>query len=60
MGHSVIVKSITEARIIENLDIFNWSIPDDLLAKFSEFGQKRLLMGDFILKSHEELWDGEI
>ncbi|XWS43761.1 hypothetical protein CRYUN_Cryun16bG0131700 [Craigia yunnanensis] len=39
MGHSVLPKSTSEARLKENLDIFNWSIPEDLFAKFSEIEQ---------------------
>ncbi|KAK4799655.1 hypothetical protein SAY86_025020 [Trapa natans] len=38
-GHSVLPKSTNEARIKENIGIFDWSIPDDLLAKFSEIPQ---------------------
>lgn len=39
MGHSVLPKSISEARMKENLDIFDWSIPEDLFAKFSQIEQ---------------------
>lgn len=39
MGHSVIPKSTKEARIKENFDVFDWSIPEDLFAKFSEIPQ---------------------
>jgi diketogulonate reductase-like aldo/keto reductase len=39
MGQSVLPKSANEARIRENFDIFNWSIPEDLMAKFSEIKQ---------------------
>ncbi|KAJ0027202.1 hypothetical protein Pint_35333 [Pistacia integerrima] len=39
MGHSVLPKTTNEARIKENMDIFDWSIPNDLLAKFSEIEQ---------------------
>lgn len=38
-GHSVLPKSTNEARIKANLDVFSWSIPDDLFAKFSEIEQ---------------------
>lgn len=38
-GHSILPKSTNESRIKENFDVFNWSIPDDLLAKFSEIQQ---------------------
>lgn len=39
MGHSVIPKSTKEARINENFDVFDWSIPEDLFVKFSEISQ---------------------
>ena len=39
MGHSVLPKSTNEARIKENLDVFGWSIPEDLFSKFSEIKQ---------------------
>uniref|UniRef100_A0A0D9V7S4 NADP-dependent oxidoreductase domain-containing protein n=1 Tax=Leersia perrieri TaxID=77586 RepID=A0A0D9V7S4_9ORYZ len=66
MGHSVLPKSVTEERIKQNIDVYDWSIPEDLLAKLSEIKQVRLLRGDVIVnpqsvyKTHEELWDGEI
>ncbi|KAL6142168.1 hypothetical protein ACLB2K_060451 [Fragaria x ananassa] len=67
MGHSVLPKSTNEARIKENLDIFGWSIPEDMFAKFSEIEQERLVKGDFLVhdtfgsyRTVEELWDGEI
>ena len=45
MGHSVLPKSTNETRIKENFDVFGWSIPEDLLAKFSEIQQvKRLIV----------------
>lgn len=66
MGHSVLPKSTTEARIKQNLDLFDWSILEDLMSKFSEIEQARLVRGNFVVhpesvyKSVEELWDGEI
>ncbi|XP_010528536.1 PREDICTED: aldo-keto reductase family 4 member C9-like [Tarenaya hassleriana] len=67
MGHSVLPKSTHEERIKENFDVFDWSIPDDLFAKFSEIEQARLLRGSSFIhetlspyKTLEELWDGEI
>ena len=39
MGHSVLPKSTNEARIKENFDVFNWSIPVDLFAEFSKIEQ---------------------
>ncbi|KAI5392451.1 NADPH-dependent aldo-keto reductase, partial [Lathyrus oleraceus] len=66
-GHSVLPKSANETRIKENLDVFDWSIPEDLFAKFSEIEQTRLLRMDVFVhenyggyKTVEELWDGEI
>lgn len=38
-GHSALPKSISEARMKENLDVYDWSIPKDLLAKLSEITQ---------------------
>lgn len=38
-GHSVLPKSTNEARIKENLDVYDWSIPEDLFPKFSEINQ---------------------
>ncbi|XP_029131081.1 NADPH-dependent aldo-keto reductase, chloroplastic-like [Cajanus cajan] len=38
-GHSVLPKSTTESRIKENFDVFDWSIPEDLIPKFSEMTQ---------------------
>ncbi|KAJ4970841.1 hypothetical protein NE237_003940 [Protea cynaroides] len=67
MGHSVLPKSTSEKRIKENFDIFDWSIPDDLFAKFAEIEQERLITGASFAhekygayRSVEELWDGDI
>ncbi|XP_058737204.1 NADPH-dependent aldo-keto reductase, chloroplastic-like [Vicia villosa] len=67
MGHSVLPKSANETRIKENFDVFDWSIPEDLFAKFSEIEQERLVRMDIFVdenyggyKTVEELWDGEI
>lgn len=46
MGHSVLPKSTSEARIKENFDVFDWSIPEDLFANFSEIEQASLLLLD--------------
>ncbi|KAK1693325.1 hypothetical protein QYE76_010022 [Lolium multiflorum] len=66
MGQSVLPKSANQARIKENFDIFNWSIPEDLMAKFCEIKQERLLKAEFavhplsVYKTLEDLWeDGE-
>ncbi|CAN6807714.1 unnamed protein product [Brassica oleracea] len=67
MGNSVLPKSTNEGRTRENLDVFDWSIPDDLFAKFSDIEQARLLDVSFFVhetlgsyRSLEELWDGEM
>lgn len=67
MGHSVLPKSTNESRLKENLDVFGWSIPEDLFAKFSEIEQTKLVKGTGFVhktlgayKNIEELWDGEI
>lgn len=66
MGHSVLPKSTNVTRIKENFDLFDWSIPDDLLARFSEIKQERLVIGEQFVsktsagyKTTEELWDVE-
>ncbi|XP_012458612.1 NADPH-dependent aldo-keto reductase, chloroplastic [Gossypium raimondii] len=66
-GHSVLPKSTNEVRIKQNFDVFDWSIPEDLLAKFAEIEQERLIKGSVFVhetlgayRSIEELWDGEI
>ncbi|OMO97282.1 Aldo/keto reductase [Corchorus olitorius] len=49
MGHSVLPKSTHEERIKENFDVFDWSIPEDLFAKFSEIEQASTTsQGNFI------------
>ena len=42
-GHSVLPKSTSEARIKENFDVLDWSIPEDLFAKLSEIEQASTL-----------------
>ncbi|WOH11072.1 hypothetical protein DCAR_0830551 [Daucus carota subsp. sativus] len=66
-GNSVLPKSVNETRIKENFEVFGWEIPEDLLAKFSEIEQARLLRGTGFVhetlghyKTVEELWDGEL
>jgi len=39
MGHSVLPKSTNDARLKEKFDLFDWSIPADLLANFSDIKQ---------------------
>ena len=49
MGHSILPKSSSEATIKENFDVFDWSIPEDLLARFSEIEQVSCFLLFFIL-----------
>jgi len=66
MGQSVLPKSADRTRIGENFDIFDWSIPHDLMAKFSAIKQVRLLKVEFVVHPNsgyntlEDLWDGEV
>ncbi|WVZ98844.1 hypothetical protein U9M48_044221 [Paspalum notatum var. saurae] len=41
MGHSVLPKSTNEERIRANLDVYDWSIPEDIFAKLSGIEQAR-------------------
>jgi diketogulonate reductase-like aldo/keto reductase len=50
MGQSVLPKSANEARIKENFDIFNLSISEDLMAKFSEI--KQACLNSFLSTLH--------
>lgn len=38
-GQSVLPKSANVSRLKENIDLFGWSIPEELCAKFSEIEQ---------------------
>ncbi|CAO2196959.1 unnamed protein product [Urochloa humidicola] len=65
-GQSVLPKSSNESRLKENIDLFGWSIPEELCAKFSEIEQVKQIRNDSFVhpqsmyKTIEELWDGEI
>ncbi|VAI73778.1 unnamed protein product [Triticum turgidum subsp. durum] len=65
-GQSVLPKSVNESRLKENIDLFGWSIPEELCAKFSEIEQVKrirnesLVHSQSIYKTIDELWDGEI
>ncbi|XP_072953958.1 NADPH-dependent aldo-keto reductase, chloroplastic-like isoform X2 [Typha angustifolia] len=39
MGHIVLPKSTKESRMKENIELFDWSIPEELFVKFSEIEQ---------------------
>ncbi|KAK1299525.1 Aldo-keto reductase family 4 member C9 [Acorus calamus] len=43
MGHSVLPKSTNEARMKENLEIFDWSIPEDLFDILSDIKQANVV-----------------
>lgn len=53
MGHSVLPKSTSEARLKENFDIFEWSIPEDLLAKIPEIEQASGIFFSSLLLSYD-------
>jgi len=50
-GHSVLPKTTKESRIKENFDVFDWSIPEELMAKFSEIKQASSLLARVCLIS---------
>ncbi|KAJ4970986.1 hypothetical protein NE237_004085 [Protea cynaroides] len=67
MGNSVLPKTTSEKRVKENFDVFDWSIPEDLFAKFAEIEQARLIRGTGfvhetygVYKTVEDLWDGDV
>ncbi|KAH9626741.1 hypothetical protein KSS87_022055 [Heliosperma pusillum] len=67
MGHSILTITSREEMLKENLDLFDWSIPEDLISKFSEIKQVKFVKGMSIVheksagyKTLEELWDGEL
>ncbi|XP_074270845.1 aldo-keto reductase family 4 member C8-like [Silene latifolia] len=67
MSHSVLPKTSSEARLKQNLDLFDWSIPEDLISKFSEIKQVKFVKPMSMVheksagyKTLEEMWDGEL
>mmetsp|Transcript_2044 Transcript_2044/g.7884 ORF Transcript_2044/g.7884 Transcript_2044/m.7884 type:complete len:361 (-) Transcript_2044:320-1402(-) len=63
-GTSVLPKSTTPSRIVDNFKLFDWTIPDDLMAKLGSIEpQVRMVAGDFWLsekgpyKTLADLWD---
>jgi diketogulonate reductase-like aldo/keto reductase len=38
-GHSVLPKTVNESRLKENIDLFGWSIPEEMCDRFSEIEQ---------------------
>ncbi|EFJ07544.1 hypothetical protein SELMODRAFT_429709 [Selaginella moellendorffii] len=65
-GCSVLPKSTNAERLRSNLQVFDFSIPEEELAKFSSIPQERVLVGRVWVapggpyESIEALWDGEI
>ena len=57
MGHSLVPKSTHQKRIQENFNIFDWSIPDDLFAKFSDIEQASVFPSCCSFLSFELLFD---
>ena len=48
-GQSVLPESANESRLKENIDLFGWSIPEELCAKFSEIEQVQIPFFSYIL-----------
>jgi diketogulonate reductase-like aldo/keto reductase len=46
-GQSVLPKSANESRLKENIDLFGWSIPEELCAKFSEIEQVQIRFSSY-------------
>uniref|UniRef100_A0A0D6QVP5 NADP-dependent oxidoreductase domain-containing protein n=1 Tax=Araucaria cunninghamii TaxID=56994 RepID=A0A0D6QVP5_ARACU len=66
-GYSVLPKSTSVERIKSNLQVFDWSIPEELMALFPQIEQERFLRGQFFAhetcgpyRKVEDLWDGEL
>ncbi|KAF9623292.1 hypothetical protein IFM89_000781 [Coptis chinensis] len=65
-GVGLLVKSFNEARLKENMEIFDWALNEEESKKINQLPQNRGYPGhNFIspdgpFKSEEELWDGEI
>lgn len=67
LGHSVIPKSVTDSRIVENLQIVKFEIPKAQMDELNAIShQMRMLDGAFVCGPNtpyptiEDLWDGEV
>ena len=64
-GVSIVVRSFNKERMKENLQIFDWELGDDELAKIGQIPQRRGFSGQSFVhhdgpyKSLEELWDDD-
>lgn len=65
-GASVLVKSFNKDRMKENLQILDWELSNEEIAKIQEIPQSRGFKGEIFVhpdgpyKSTDEFWDGEI
>jgi hypothetical protein len=57
MGHSVLPKSTNTARIKENIDLFDWSIPEDLLANFNDIEQASHFIQNLYMDGFQKTYD---
>lgn len=48
-GQSVLPKSANESRLKENIDLFDWSIPESLCAQFSEIKQASIHQSSYLI-----------
>ncbi|XP_048427524.1 non-functional NADPH-dependent codeinone reductase 2-like [Pyrus x bretschneideri] len=68
IGATLAVKSYNKERLKQNLQVFDWELSEDDLAKINKIPQKKMLPREDLVatdgsspyKSVEELWDGEI
>ena len=60
------VKSYNKERLKENLEIFDWALPEDDIQKINQIPQHKLHANEPFVSAHgpykslEELWDEEI
>ncbi|KAL2242847.1 UNVERIFIED_CONTAM: Protein REDOX 2 [Sesamum indicum] len=65
-GATPVVRSFNRERMRQNLQIFDWELTDEEVAKMQQIPQQRATTGkDFVspegqYKTLEQLWDGEI
>ena len=65
-GVCVIPKSYNEKRMIENMQVFGWSLTGQDHERIEQIEQKKYMSASFFcspngpFKTVEEFWDGEI